>query len=190
MRPEVSGRRSLGVGTLKNLTLASLAFLASCAGVSPKPPLRTVDRVDLPRFMGDWYVLAHIPYWLEKGKVGTLDRYALRPDGRIDNTFLFRRGSLEAPLEEWKGVAWVHDRATNAEWRVQFIWPLRSSYLVIDLDPGYRWAVIGHPSRKLAWVLGRGTGLDEPTYQAILRRLESQGYDSRKLVKVPQRQER
>jgi apolipoprotein D and lipocalin family protein len=163
------------------------ALLSSCCTTLSKPPLKTVAFVDLPRFMGDWYVFAHIPYSLEEGKVGTFDRYALRPDGRIENSFLFRRGSLDAPLEEWKGVAWVHDKKSNAEWRVQFLWPLRVPFLVIDLDPQYRWAVIGYPSRKLAWVLTRRTTLDESTYRGILERLEAQDYDAGLLQKVPQR---
>lgn len=150
------------------------------------PPLKTVDHVDLNRYVGDWYVFAHIPYSLEKGKVGTLDRYAIRPDGKMDNIFLFRRGSLEAPLESWNGVAWVHNKETNAEWRVQFVWPLRVPYLIIDLDKDYQWSVIGYPSRKLAWVLSRKPVLDEATYAGILQRLKAQGYDETLLKKVPQ----
>lgn len=137
--------------------------------------------------MGDWFVFAHIPYSLEKGKVGTLDRYALRPDGKIDNIFLFRKGSLDAPLQSWNGVAWVHDKTTNAEWRVQFVWPLRVPYLIIDLDKDYQWSVIGYPSRKLAWVLSRQPSLDPGTYAGILKRLTAQGYDTSLLKLVPQR---
>ncbi len=167
---------------LRLLLTLMFSFLASCA----HPPLKTVPKVDLPRFMGDWYVFANIPYSLEKGKVGTLDRYALRPDGRIQNSFLFRRGSLGAPLEEWKGVAWVHNKETNAEWRVQFVWPFRAPLLVIDLDDDYQWAVIGYPSRKLAWVLSRKPPLNEKTYSGILQRMSHQGYDTTRLAKVPQ----
>jgi apolipoprotein D and lipocalin family protein len=171
---------------------AVLSLLSTCVSCStmksdPLPPLQTVPYVDLQRYMGDWFVYAHIPYALEKGKVGTLDRYALRPDGRIDNIFLFRKGSLDAPLKAWNGVAWVHDKTTNAEWRVQFIWPLRVTYLIIDLDPQYQWSVIGYPNRKLAWVLSREPSLDENTYREILARLQKQGYDTTLLAKVPQR---
>jgi apolipoprotein D and lipocalin family protein len=154
-----------------------------------QPPLKTVPHVDVKRYMGDWYVIAHIPYSLEEGKVGTLDCYALRPDGRIDNIYRFRKGSLDAPLEEWKGVAWVHDTQTNAEWRVQFIWPLRMPYLVIDLDEDYQWSAIGYPSRELGWVLSRQPVLDERVYQSILSRMQAQGYDTSKFKKVPQRTE-
>ena len=168
------------------LTSVMAALLSACASSPSPPPLKTVPSLDLPRFMGDWYVFAHIPYALENGKVGTFDRYALRPDGRIQNSFLFRRGSLDAPLEEWKGVAWVHNKSSNAEWRVQFVWPFRVPFLVIDLDPDYQWAVIGYPSRKLAWVLSRKTTLNDAVYRAILKRMETQGYDVALLAKVPQ----
>lgn len=168
--------------------LLSLLGLISCTSMKPAP-LQTVPHVDLKRYVGDWFVFANIPYSLEKGKVGTLDRYALRPDGKMDNIFLFRRGSLDAPLEQWKGVAWVHNKTTNAEWRVQFVWPLRVPYLIIDLDRDYQWSVIGYPNRKLAWVLSRKPVLDEVTYRGILERMAKQGYDTRLLAKVPQKSE-
>jgi len=166
--------------------LLCLSLLTSCSTTMKQPPLKTVDHVDLTRYVGDWYVFAHIPYSLEKGKVGTLDHYALRPDGRFDNIFKFRRGTLDAPLEQWNGVAWVHNKETNAEWRVQFVWPLRVPYLIIDLAKDYQWSVIGYPSRKLAWVLSRNPVLDEATYAGILQRLKAQGYDETLLEKVPQ----
>ena len=168
-------------------SVLGLGLLSSCCTPMKQPPLKTVDHVDLHRYLGDWYVFAHIPYSLEKGKVGTLDHYAMRPDGRMDNIFKFRRGSLDAPLEEWRGVAWVHNKETNAEWRVQFVWPLRVPYLIIDLDKDYQWSVIGYPSRKLAWVLSRKPVLDDATYAGILERLKAQGYDISLLKKVPQR---
>jgi apolipoprotein D and lipocalin family protein len=170
-------------------TLLALLLLPACSSMKTAanlPPLKPVPHVDLPRYMGDWFVFAHIPYALEKGKVGTLDRYALRPDGKIDNIFLFRKGSLDAPLQAWNGVAWVTDKTTNAEWRVQFIWPLRVPYLIIDLDKDYQWSVIGYPNRKLAWVLSREPSLDPDTYTGILKRLAAQGYDTSLLKKVPQ----
>jgi len=166
--------------------LVLLASLTQCTPSMKRPALTTVPHVDLTRYAGDWYVFAHIPYALEKGKVGSLDRYVMRPDGKMDNIFLFRRGNLAAPLEQWKGVAWVHNRETNAEWRVQFIWPFRVPYLIIDLDPDYQWSVVGYPDRKLAWVLSRKPVLDEAAYQAILKRMAAQGYDPAALAKVPQ----
>jgi apolipoprotein D and lipocalin family protein len=157
-------------------------------GVSPGklPALRTVPRVELPRYMGDWYVIANIPYFAEAGCVGSVETYALRPDGRIDNWFTYRKGSFGAPVKQFRALAWVHNAETQAEWRVRFLGLITASYLVLDLDPDYRWAVVGHPSRKYGWVLARSQTLPERQYRDILRRLSEQGYDPDRFVKVPQ----
>jgi apolipoprotein D and lipocalin family protein len=93
---------------------------------------------------------------------------------------------LTAPEESWHGVAWVVDKQSNAEWKVRFIWPFYATYLVLELDPAYRWAVVGTPERKLLWVLARDRSLDDATYAEILKRIQAQGYDTNRLAKVPQ----
>lgn len=150
------------------------------------PPLHTVAHVDLDRYLGRWYVIANIPYFLEKGKIASFDTYAKRPDGKLDNIFTFREGSFDAPEKSWRGTAWVTNSTTNAEWKVRFLWPLTSTYLVLELDPDYRWAVVGTPSRSLLWVLARERQLSAADYAQILGLLEKQGYDRTKIVPVPQ----
>jgi len=142
--------------------------------------------VDLNRYLGRWYVIANIPYFLENGKVATYDTYSLRPDGRMNNIFSFRQRSFDAPEKSWRGVAWVLNRESNAEWRVRFLWPFYSTYLVLELDSEYRWAVVATPGHKLLWVLARSRELDEITYAEILKRIAAQGYDTNRLAKVPQ----
>lgn len=150
------------------------------------PPLKTVARVDLNRYMGDWRVIANIPYFAEKGLVDSVESYALRTDGRIDNWFTFRKGSFDAPQKKITALAWVHDPQTNAEWRVRFFGVITVDYLVLDLDPEYRWTVVGHPSRNYGWIMARSKSLPDSTYRGILKRLEAQGYDPKRFVKVPQ----
>lgn len=157
-----------------------------CATAPKPPPVHTVARVDLNRYMGSWFVIANIPYFLEQGKVATYDSYSMRPDGRMNNVFTFRKKNFSAPEKSWHGVAWVVDKESNAEWKVRFIWPLASTYLVLELDPDYRWAVVATPGHKLLWVLARERSLDEKTYAEILRRIQAQGYDVNRIVKVPQ----
>lgn len=165
--------------------LAAAAFsLAGCA--TPQTPVRTVPDVDLNRYLGNWYVIANIPYLLENGKVASYDTYLMRPDGRMGNVFTFRKGSFAAPEKSWHGVAWVVNKESNARWKVQFIWPFTATYLVLELDPEYRWAVVGTPKRKLLWVLARQRQLGETTYAEILQRIAAQGYDTNRLAKVPQ----
>ncbi len=168
--------------------LAGLASLMGCASTvkTPSQPLRTVAHVDLNRYMGDWRVIANIPYFAEKGLVDSVESYALRPDGQIDNWFTFRKGSFDAPQKKITALAQVHDRKTNAEWRVRFFGLVTADYLVLDLDPQYRWTVVGHPSRNYGWIMARAKTLPEATYQDILKRLAAQGYDPARFVKVPQ----
>jgi len=177
-------------GVLKFPLLAAcgalaLGAFAGCA--SPGlPPLRTVGHVDMDRYLGRWYVIANIPYFLENGKVASYDTYARRPDGKLDNLFTFRRGGLDAPEQSWHGTAWVTNTATNAEWKVRFIWPFSSTYLVLELDPDYRWAVVGTPGRGLLWILARERQMSAADYEHVLTLTERQGYDRTKIIRVPQ----
>src|SRR3954470_6654568 len=167
--------------------LAATLLFSACATAFPrKPPLRTVAHVDLPRYMGDWRVIANIPYWAEKGRVDSIESYALRPDGKIANWFRSRKGSFTAPQKRVDFVAEVVNHRTNAEWRVHFLPLISAPYLIIDLDPLYQWTVVGHPSRDYGWIMAREKTLPEATYRGILQRLAAQGYDAKRFVKVPQ----
>jgi apolipoprotein D and lipocalin family protein len=168
--------------------LLPLALLTSfLIGCTTSQPLKTVPHVDLPRYMGDWYVIANIPYFGEKNCVGSIESYALRADGDIDNAFSCRKKSLVAPLERVTNArVKVHDKFTNAEWRVRFFKVVSVKYLVLDLDPEYQWVVVGHPSRRYGWVFARNKSLPDDTYQAILQRLAAQGYDTSRFAKVAQ----
>jgi len=168
------------------LLLATLA-LAACSTTPKLPPLRTVDHVDLPRFMGDWYVIGTIPWFVEKNNVGTMDIYKLRPDGKIEVTYAFHKKSLDAPRQEMKALARVVDTRSNAEWRVQFLWPFEAPFLVIDLSPDYRFTTIGYPNRDLIWIMSRSPEMSEKDYARALEAAKSQGYDISRIQKVPQR---
>jgi apolipoprotein D and lipocalin family protein len=155
--------------------------------MSTGSPLRTVDHVDLPRYMGDWYVIANIPYFAEKNCVDSIESYRLRDDGNIDNWFTCRKGSFDAPMKrKASALAKVDDKTTNATWSVHFFKIISVKYLILDLDPHYQWVAIGHPSRNYGWVLSRSKTLPTATYQTILGKLAAQGYDTAKFKLVPQ----
>ena len=86
----------------KHIFISFLFFLIcfSCEesmGEKEFGELRTVDYVDLERFMGDWYVIANIPTFIEKGAVNAVESYELDSKGRINTTFTFRKGSSTGP---------------------------------------------------------------------------------------------
>jgi apolipoprotein D and lipocalin family protein len=174
---------------LRMLAATALFALSGCVSMNgaSSRPLRPVAHIDLPRYMGGWFVIANIPYFAEKDCFDSVEGYALRSDGRIDNKFACREKAFDAPMKpKLKTIATVYDRTSNAEWRVPFFKVLRVKYVVIDLDPDYRWAAIGHPSRRYGWIISRTRSLPDDTYLGILQRLRGQGYDTTKFVKVPQ----
>jgi apolipoprotein D and lipocalin family protein len=172
------------------LLLPFLLSISACSTMKTNqlPPLATVPHVDLDRFMGDWYVQGIIPWFVERNNVGTMDIYKMRPDGRIDITYVFHKKTLDAPQQTMHAVGTVFNKETNAEWRVQFIWPFKAPFLVIYLDDEYQTTAIGHPGRDLLWIMSRTSVLEEATYQKILQSVAAQGYDISRVERVPQRQ--
>jgi apolipoprotein D and lipocalin family protein len=174
---------------MKTLLAIAAIALGGCSSMPKQPPLRTVDYVDLNRFMGDWHVIATIPWFVEKNNLGTMDIYKLRPDGKIDIRYAFHKKSLEAPRQEMRATATVVNTKTNAQWAVQFLWPFKAPFLVIDLSPDYRHTTIGYPDRSLIWIMSRDPVMSEKDYTTALERAHSQGYDISRIVKVPQKSE-
>jgi len=168
------------------ILLCNAALLCGCMTTPKQAPLRTVNHVDLNRFMGEWYVIGTIPWIVEKNNVGTIDIYKMRPDGRIDITYSFHKKDLSAKRQAMHAIGSVLDTKTNARWGVQFIWPFKAPYLVIDLAADYSTTTIGYPSRDLIWIMARTPTLPASSYQTLLQKAAAQGYETNRIVKVPQ----
>lgn len=170
------------------LLLPLLMLLAACAstGGTAMPPLTSTATVDLDRYMGRWWVIANVPYFAERGKVATADVYALRDDGRIDNTYAYRK-AFDKPEKTMGGVATVVPGTNNAQWRIAFFGGLvKADLLVMEVAPDYSWALIGHPKRKLAWIFAREQAMDDALYQQLRAKFATWGYDPQTLQRVPQ----
>lgn len=148
--------------------------------------LPTVPSVDLPRFMGDWYVIAHIPTVIEKDAFDAIEHYDLRPDGTIATTFTFRKGSHDGPQKTYSPVGYVRDPVTHAIWGMQFLWPFKAEYLISYLDAGYTQTIIARSARDYVWIMARTPAIPDEDYAKAVARIAAFGYDARKLRKVPQ----
>ena len=160
------------------------ALLGACA--SPAP-IRTVDYVDLERFMGDWYVIANIPTFLEKGAHNAVENYALNDDGTIATTFTFRDDGFDGKRKEYNPKAFVLDTETNARWGMRFIWPIKADYRIVWLDDDYTQTVIARQDRDYVWVMARTPDIPDADYDELVAFVESIGYDISKLQRVPQK---
>ena len=97
-------------------SLACLGLVVWLSACVSGPPLPTVASVDLERFQGDWFVVAHIPAGAEKEAYNGVETYRLREDGKIATTYAFRDGGFDGPLEILEPVGRVRDKETNATW--------------------------------------------------------------------------
>jgi apolipoprotein D and lipocalin family protein len=168
-------------------TGAAALLVATMTGCQTMPEMPTVSYVDLPRFMGDWYVIANIPTRIERGAHNAVETYRLDDDGSIATTFTFNAGSFDGPRKEYNPRGFIRDTNTNATWGMQFIWPIKAEYLVVYLDEDYTQTVIGRTARDYVWIMARTPQMPEADYQRIVGRLAELGYDVAQIEKVPQR---
>jgi apolipoprotein D and lipocalin family protein len=164
--------------------VAAALLLAACERPAPMP---TVAHVDLPRFMGDWYVLGSIPTYMEEGAHNALESYRLEPDGSIATTFTFRAGTFDGEEKRHTPRGFVADRKSNAVWEMQFLWPIRADYRIVYLDADYTRTVIAREKRDYVWIMARTPAIAEADYQRLVAFAASLGYDAARIQKVPQR---
>lgn len=166
------------------LALGSGSLLSACATRPPTIP--PVAAVDLPRFMGDWYLIAHIPSLPEREAYNAVESYRLDDEGRIRTTFRFRKGGFDAPLTTMEPVGRVVPGSGNAVWGMQFVWPIQAEYVIVVLAPDYSHTIIGRSKRDYVWIMARTPSLAQAEYDALVAKARALGYDAGKLRKVPQ----
>ena len=178
------------------LALLALAIGSSSASdhqssKSP-PPLTTIARLDVPRYLGDWFEIAKYPNWFQKKCVSdTKANYSLQPDGRV--RVLNRCVTKDAAVSEALGEARQIGDATSPRLEVRFapawlsfiplVW---GNYRVIDLDPDYQLVAVSEPKRDYLWILSRTPDVNAKAYDELLARLAKKGFDLNKLEKTRQ----
>jgi apolipoprotein D and lipocalin family protein len=149
--------------------------------ISQTPPLQTVASVELKRYTGKWYEIASFPQRFQKGCHCTTAEYTLSDKGYVIVENRCNRDSVNGNESYIKGKAFVEKNSGNAKLKVQFFWPFKGKYWIIDLAPDYSYAVVSHPNRKYLWILSRTPKMSADVYRDILSRLKEKGFDLTKL---------
>ena len=147
--------------------------------------LKTVPYVDLEKFMGDWYVIANIPTFLEKNIFNAVEKYTLDSDGTIQTEFSFNKGGFDGERKSYKPRGFIKDTNSNALWGMQFIWPIKADFRVVYVANDYSYTIIARNKRDYVWLMSRNPEMDEETYSQAINFIEEIGYDIDKIVKVP-----
>jgi apolipoprotein D and lipocalin family protein len=174
------------ISMLARPVLIAALLLAGCRG-EERPPLALADDVDLARFMGDWYVIANIPTFIEKGAHNAVESYRLADDGTIETTFTFRADAFDGEEKRYTPRGFVREDSGNAVWGMQFVWPVKADYRIAWLDAGYTQTIIGREARDFVWIMARQPAIPDADYERLLGFLAEQGYDLAKIRRVPQR---
>ena len=160
----------------------ALIFVVACQS---NKPLKTVDYVDIQRFMGDWYVIANIPTFLEKNAYNPIESYRLDEDGSIATTFSFNAGAMDGEKKVYTPRGFIINRETNAEWGMQFIWPIKADYRIVYLDEDYQHTIIGRNNLDYVWIMARQPKISNKMMVVLTQFVASMGYDSSLLELAP-----
>lgn len=169
--------------TKKILMVSMLLGLLGCSSTYYRD--ETAENVNIKRFMGKWYVIAHIPTYFEKGAYNALETYSLRDDGVIDVDFRYNKDSFTGELKTFPQIGWVYDQETKAHWKIRPFWPLKFDYLIHYLADDYSATVIGVPDHDYLWFMSRTPELSEEQRAKMEEIAEALGYDLSKLREIP-----
>jgi len=134
--------------------------------------MQAFSGLDIERFMGDWYVIGLAPNFIEEGASNGIESYRLNPKGQVEISYSFIKNGKPKKMSA-KGFI---QNPENTIWKVQFFWPVKFPYYVLNLDTDYQYTVVGVPNRKYVWIMSRTPEIDDDTYAGILQRLEDIGY--------------
>ncbi|AXY60976.1 lipocalin family protein [Acinetobacter sp. WCHAc010052] len=168
------------------LAIISLSFTTQAETVPPQ----AVDQVDIQKYAGKWYEIAHLPMYFQRKCVSNISaQYTVNADQTMGvlNSCRIENGEMISS----EGVAYPQNQG-NSKLKVSFLPPglrwipfTKGHYWVLRVDPEYKVALVGGPSTKYLWILSREPQLDEATYQSYLETAKHYGYDITKLIKLP-----
>lgn len=148
--------------------------------------LETVTTVDLQKYSGKWFEIASFPQRFQKGCHCTTAEYTVTSKDYLIVENRCNKDSLNGKSLYIKGKVFAEKNSGNSKLKVQFFWPFKGKYWVIDLASDYSYAVVGHPNRNYLWILSRTASMDNVVYQEIVSRIEAKGYDVSKILKTKQ----
>jgi len=170
---------------LKHLLIFLISvFLFGCGG--NYPPLSTVENVDIQKYLGKWYEIALLPNSFEEGCHCTTAEYALIDSTTIKVVNTCNQDSSTGEIDQANGKAFVVDGSNNSKLKVQFFWPFKGDYWILELGADYEYALVGSPSREYLWILSRTPKLDENIINRLKSIAEKKGFDTSKMIYTDQ----
>ncbi len=158
--------------------VAAFALIAGSAFAAPPPP---TQKIELSKMMGRWYEVARLPNKIQTGCQGGTSDWQRAADG-FAVVQACHKGSLSAPVTEWKAKAKVLDTSTNAKLQMTFFNGLvRQEYWVLDHRADQGWLILGTPGGRSVWLMSQRPTLPSGVKAQAVARLKQLGYDTGRL---------
>jgi len=164
------------------VVIFSLLIFQSCRQY---PSIRTAEKVDLDLFMGDWYVLANIPTLIERGAHNAVESYSRKSEKVIDTNFSFNKDSITGNKKEYNPTGFVTDDPSNAVWKMQFLWPFKSEFIIVYVDPEYQHTIIGRTKRDYVWIMSRTPEVSANVLDRLIDIAVHEGYNRESIEIIP-----
>jgi apolipoprotein D and lipocalin family protein len=140
---------------------------------------------DLQRFQGHWYEISRVPRDYDANCRDTVADYRLTGAQQLSMQHTCVSSSGPNGEQKFQAQASVDDTSAPAKLTLQ-IGSYSASYWVLEVGDDYEYAVIGHPSRTMLWILSRTPELDAARYDHALSLATARGFDVSQLQKTPQ----
>jgi apolipoprotein D and lipocalin family protein len=145
--------------------------------------LEVVSKVELEKYLGKWYEIAHLPAKFQEGCNETTATYTLLDNGVIS---VVNECTKNGKVKLARGKAKVVDKTTNAKLKVTFFWPFYGDYWIIKLGDNYEYSVVGTPNRQYLWILSRNPKMNGELFSQLIEFVKAKGFDVARLIKTSQ----
>lgn len=144
---------------------------------------KPVPKIDPVKYAGKWYVIGWIPTKYDRRWQNTTETYTLNKKGDYDICTTYTRKGKNKSV---RSKGFLNHEKGDAAWKVQFVWPFRADYWVIEMGEDYSYTVVGHPKHKFLFIMARQPSMSDSLYGAITERCKAKGYETDKLRKQVQ----
>ena len=140
-----------------------------------------MPHVELEKYLGKWYEIAHLPARFQEGCSDTTATYTLSKNGSIS---VLNECIRNGKAKKAKGRAKVVDKSSGAKLKVTFFRPFYGDYWIIKLGNNYDYAVVGTPNLKYRWILSRTPQMDDSLYSSLMEFAKSKGFNVENLIRT------
>lgn len=152
-----------------------LPLLHGCQGTGAMDPITTVEKLDIERFMGDWYVLADIATPFDKDAYAPTEHYVLKSDGMVETTYRYQKGNATGDFKSRTMTARPNPELPSI-WGMRLIWPFEADYRIAHIHPDYETTIVARNKRDFVWLMARTPTIDQSAFDTLLEKVQSLGY--------------